>query len=224
MQSALCILVPLAVTGMLGSFVRLGYFGFALMAPLLALVFIPRQFWGWLAAYILAFLVGVIGEPFLTLSPRLPEWLVLLWFTSAILVSGLMALLMIWYLLQQRNQALAQLAEEQERTETLLVNMLPEQIVQRLKMTPQSGRQIIADQTDETRILFADVVNFTLLFAQISPQELVGLLDRLFTRFDALTDRYGLGKIKTVGDCYMAAAGVPGAQPEHAIAIARLAL
>jgi guanylate cyclase len=130
---------------------------------------------------------------------------------------------MIWYLLKQRDDALAQLAEEQARSEALLLNVLPESIAQRLKMNPFGG-QLIADQTEEASILFADVVNFTPLSAQISPQELIGLLDRLFTRFDALTDQFGLEKIKTVGDCYMVAAGVPTGRPDHAVVITRLAL
>jgi guanylate cyclase len=137
--------------------------------------------------------------------------------------SGLLALMMIWYLLKQRDNAMEQLAQEKELTESLLLNVLPESIAQRLKLNPFSG-QIIADQTDEASILFADVVDFTPLSAQLNPQELISLLDRLFTRFDALTEQFGLEKIKTVGDCYMVAAGVPAAQPDHALQITRLAL
>lgn len=223
LQAAFCLLFPLVVNGLLGGYIRLGYFGFALMAPIVALIWMPKQFWRWLLAYVSLSILCVIIDPYLTLSPRLPGWFINLWFGSAMLVSGMMALLMIWYLLKQRDHALGQLAEEKARSEALLINVLPESIAQRLKMNPFSG-QLIADQTDEASILFADVVNFTPLSAQISPRELIGLLDRLFTRFDVLTEQFGLEKIKTVGDCYMVAAGVPSAQTDHAVVITRLAL
>lgn len=217
-QAAFCLLVPLVVNGLLGGYVRMGYFGFALMAPIVALIWIPKQFWGWLLAYIGMSILCIILDPYLTLTTRLPGWFISLWFGGAMLAGGIMALLMIWYLLKQRDDALARLAEEQARSEALLLNVLPESIAQRLKMNPFSG-QLIADQTEEASILFADVVNFTPLSAQISPQELIGLLDRLFTRFDALTDQFGLEKIKTIGDCYMVAAGVPMARIDHAVVI-----
>jgi guanylate cyclase len=223
LQAAFCLLVPLVVGSLLGGYIRMGYFGFALMAPIVALIWVPQQFWGWLLGYVGMSILCIILDPYLTLTSRLPGWFVSLWFCGAMLVSGLMALLMIWYLLKQRDDALARLAEEQARSEALLLNVLPESIAQRLKMNPFSG-QLIADQTEEASILFADVVNFTPLSAQISPQELIGLLDRLFTRFDALTDQFGLEKIKTVGDCYMVAAGVPTGRSDHAVVITRLAL
>lgn len=222
-QALFCLLEPLVVDGLLGSYVRLGYFNFALMAPIVALVWLPKQFWGWVSAYIITFLFTLWLDPYLTLSPRLPVWVIYLWFGGSMLCSGMIALLLIWYMLQQRNHALSRLAEEQALTESLLLNVLPESIAQRLKMNPFSG-QIIADQTDEASILFADVVDFTPLSTRIGPQELISLLDRLFTRFDELTDQFGLEKIKTVGDCYMVAAGVPLAQPDHALIITRLAL
>ena len=83
---------------------------------------------------------------------------------------------------------------------------------------------MIADHFDATTILFADVVDFTPLSEQLPPAEVVGMLDRLFSRFDALVERHGLEKVKTVGDCYMAAAGVPNPCPDHARMAALLAL
>ena len=88
----------------------------------------------------------------------------------------------------------------------------------------QSDPSSIADHFDEASILFADVVDFTPLSSSLDAREVVGLLDRLFTSFDELVDHYEVEKIKTIGDCYMVAAGVPRARPDHAQALARLGL
>src|SRR5205085_194077 len=120
----------------------------------------------------------------------------------------------------QRNVALAALRAEQEKSEALLVNILPSSIAERLK----NATQTIADHFDSASILFADVVDFTPLAQRLPPAEMVGILDQLFSRFDAVVERHGLEKIKTIGDCYMAAAGVPDPRPDHARRAALLAL
>src|SRR5204862_3921983 len=104
--------------------------------------------------------------------------------------------------------------------EALLMNVLPGSIAERLKATTQR----IADHFESASILFADVVDFTPLAQSLAPAEVVGVLDQLFSRFDALVERHGLEKVKTVGDCYMAAAGVPNPRPDHAQMAAQLAL
>ena len=98
---------------------------------------------------------------------------------------------------------------EQARAETLLLNILPESIAERLK----DDTQPIADQFSSASILFADVVDFTPWSERLPAAEVVGYLDHLFSHFDPLADRYGLEKIKTIGDCYMVAAGVPTPRP-----------
>ncbi|HYF11304.1 MAG TPA: adenylate/guanylate cyclase domain-containing protein, partial [Actinomycetota bacterium] len=108
----------------------------------------------------------------------------------------------------------------QARVEALLLNVLPAEVAQRLQSDPAS----IADHFDDASILFADVVDFTPLSSQLDAREVVGLLDRLFRSFDELVDRHDVEKIKTIGDCYMVAAGVPRQRPDHAHALARLAL
>jgi guanylate cyclase len=109
---------------------------------------------------------------------------------------------------------------EQAKAESLLLNILPQSIADRLKAEPRR----IADQFDSASILFADVVDFTPLSERLPPAEVVGLLDHLFSHFDDLAERYGLEKIKTIGDCYMVAAGVPTPRPDHARALALMAL
>jgi guanylate cyclase len=83
---------------------------------------------------------------------------------------------------------------------------------------------MIADHFAEASILFADVVDYTVLAQRLPPAQMVGILDQLFSRFDVLVERHGLEKIKTIGDCYMAAAGVPIPSPDHARSAALLAL
>ncbi len=102
----------------------------------------------------------------------------------------------------------------------LLVKTLPRSIVDRL----QSGERNVADRVDEATVLFADLVGFTDIAAHHSPDDVVAFLDRVFAAFDALVDRHGVEKIKTIGDGYMAAAGVPSQHPRHATMIADLAL
>ena len=115
--------------------------------------------------------------------------------------------------------AMRALAAERERSERLLLNILPASIAARLK----TSEAAIADHSDEVTVLFADIVGFTPLSARKTPQALVQLLDRIFTAFDALADMHGLEKIKTIGDAYMAAAGLPERRADHAEAAARMA-
>jgi class 3 adenylate cyclase len=102
----------------------------------------------------------------------------------------------------------------------LLLSILPASIAQRLK----SGDARIADHFPEVSVLFADIVDFTVLSGGMSPKPLVSLLDDLFTQFDELARRHRVEKIKTIGDCYMAVCGVPDPRPDHAVALAEMAL
>jgi guanylate cyclase len=108
----------------------------------------------------------------------------------------------------------------QKQSDDLLHNILPDEIATRLK----TDRSMIADDFPEASVLFADVVGFTPMSAGMTPPELVGLLNSVFTKFDEFVEALGLEKIKTVGDEYMVAAGVPIARPDHAEATAELAI
>jgi class 3 adenylate cyclase len=112
------------------------------------------------------------------------------------------------------------LAEERDRSERLLLNVLPAPIADRLKAAPGT----IADTHPEVSVLFADIVDFTPLSARLSPTTTVDLLNAIFSRFDALARQHGIEKIKTVGDAYMAVSGLPTARPDHLDALARMAL
>ncbi|MEY3869645.1 MAG: hypothetical protein RLZZ338_3536 [Cyanobacteriota bacterium] len=119
--------------------------------------------------------------------------------------------------LQQSNEALQ---EAQEKSDRLLLNILPEPIAQKLK----DGQKNIADGFAEVTILFADIVGFTEMSAQIMPEDLVKFLNEIFSAFDELTERYGLEKIKTIGDAYMVVGGLPIPNKDHAESIAEIAL
>jgi class 3 adenylate cyclase len=114
----------------------------------------------------------------------------------------------------------ARLAEEHERSERLLLNILPAQISARLKGSDKA----IADGFAEVTVLFADIVGFTELSQELTPEALVEILNHIFSAFDDLAERHHLEKIKTIGDCYMVAAGLPDVRADHAEAIARMAL
>jgi class 3 adenylate cyclase len=112
------------------------------------------------------------------------------------------------------------LALEQERSERLLLNVLPASIAARLKQTDG----VIADAFDEVTVLFADLVDFTRRSQQITPQQVVQALNELFSVFDQLAQQRGLEKIKTIGDAYMVVGGLPDPRPDHAQAVADMAL
>lgn len=121
---------------------------------------------------------------------------------------------------KERQEAQEALKLEQDKVEELLLNVLPKPIAERLKRDDD----LIADDFDEVTILFADIVDFTPLSARMPPRGLLYLLNSIFCQFDALVERFELEKIKTIGDAYMVAAGLPIHRPDHAEAIADLAL
>jgi PAS domain S-box-containing protein len=120
----------------------------------------------------------------------------------------------------ERKQTEDELRRERRKTEHLLLNILPQKIAERLKRGPT----IIAENFAEVTVLFADIVEFTSLSARISPTDLITLLNQIFSAFDSLMEEQGLEKIKTIGDAYMAVGGLPKPRPDHAQAIADLAL
>ena len=124
------------------------------------------------------------------------------------------------YFVRERDLALGLVRNERERSEALLLNILPKDIVSILKRESRT----IADHFEGASILFADVVDFTPMSEKMSPTELVDLLNEIFSYFDDLVEKYDVEKIKTIGDCYMVAAGVPRPRPDHAHVLARLAL
>jgi guanylate cyclase len=207
----------------LGGFLASGGVGlWGILAPLGALVFSSvRDAARWYVAYLVVFLVsGLLGELRGPVPPPIPVWFTSTMLALNVVVGGGIMFTLLAVFASQRRDALLALRAEQEKAEDLLLNILPRSIADKLK----AHTQPIADQFASASILFADVVDFTPLSERLSPAELVGVLDHLFSHFDTLVERYGLEKIKTIGDCYMVAAGVPMPRPDHARAMALMAL
>lgn len=141
---------------------------------------------------------------------------VLLTITIAIILSILSAVIMVISI----YRALSSIAKTTSDNEVLLLNVLPSPIADRLKQ----GEEPIADEIPQASVLFADIVGFTNTTLKYGASKMVMLLNQLFDEFDLLSDKYGVEKVKTIGDNYMAVAGVPDQVPDHAIRMANFAL
>jgi adenylate cyclase len=191
------------------------------ISPFAALIFFTAsQATIWSVAYIILLVVDGLLQPFTNRQNQLPDALVTFSFVLNIGgVSGIM-LIILNYFHQQKNEAYHLLRIEQEKAENLLLNILPKEIAAILK----NENRTIADNFWGASILFADLVGFTPLTARMAPVEMVNLLNLIFSYFDELVEKYNLEKIRTIGDNYMVAAGVPRPQSDHAVVLARMAL
>jgi class 3 adenylate cyclase len=183
----------------------------------------PRlRFWyaaatGW-AIWVATFVVGVDHDVW-SASASAIEFSVILALLAAVNIAGMIGA----YLMEAGSrrgfvqELIAQ--RERKRSDLLLHNILPGSVAERLKRGED-----VAEAFEEATVMFADLVDFTPFAEKQSPHELMLLLNSFFSRFDALAERYGLEKIKTIGDCYMAAGGVPIPQPNHAERAANMAL
>jgi class 3 adenylate cyclase len=160
------------------------------------------------------FVVAGVGVGYQALAPDQPALQVLGDMTRDIVLFAAVLLL------GEAVRARRALQLEQERSERLLLNILPAPIATRLKQR----EDVIANGFAEVTVLFADLVDFTRRSQRNRPQQVVQFLDELFSAFDQLTRRQGLEKIKTIGDAYMVAGGLPEPRPDHAEAVAELAL
>lgn len=214
-QLVLILLLPFLLMIALGGFINSsGVILWSLLSPFGALLFdTPRRAHFWLVAYLgLVALSGFIQPPFanaLSLSPST----ITIFFVMNIGTVSLIAIVLLAYFVRQRNIY-------QEKSESLLYNLLPREIAATLR----DGNRTIADHFSAASVLFADMVDFTPMSAEMSPTAMVDLLNEIFTHFDELVEKYDLEKIKTVGDCYMVAAGAPRPRADHAQVIVRLAL
>lgn len=214
-QLLLILLLPFLLMLALGGFVNSSaVILWSLICPLGALLFSePRQAPRWFLAYLGLVVLSGFLQPYLRISNNLSPTLITVFFVMNIgAVSGI-AFVLLSYFVDQKNLF-------QERSENLLLNILPKEIAAVLKRENRT----IADDYDSASVLFADIVDFTSMSAKMAATELVELLNEVFSRFDTLAEKYGLEKIKTIGDCYMVAAGVPRSRPDHAQALARMAL
>lgn len=214
---------------------------FSFSALLFLAVFLSQRWYGpWILLATPAFNFGVtlvllgtgllirFAMPLVTISTLI--WVVILmnWLDNAFSAAflSLATLLMMVVISHSREKTervawstQAKLAEEKRRTEKLLLNVLPASIANRMR----NGEVLIADKHDNVAVLFADIVNFTVLSASIPPEKLVEILDDIFRHFDKIAEELNLEKIKTIGDAYMMAAGLPVERPVNPVLAAEAA-
>jgi adenylate cyclase len=213
-QLLLILLLPWLVTLSLGGFKQSSVvIIWAALCPLGSLLLEDlRSTSFWIAGFVVLLILTAILQP--SLSPAaLPESFVTWFFVLNVGAVITITFGLLYYFVGRRDFF-------QQRAEMLLLNILPKEISDALKVE----RRTIADEFTAVSILFADVVGFTQMAAKMTPLELVDLLDQVFLCFDGLVERYDLEKIKTIGDCYMVASGVPRSRSDHATALVNLAL
>jgi adenylate cyclase len=229
-QLWMTLLLPFALQWSLGGFRASSAVAlWAFTAPLGALLFLgARQAMVWFIAFVaLVALSGAIDTSLAASAPHVPPGVEVAFFVMNVIGVTTTVWVLLQYFVRARERALSQLARqhqalklEQAKSERLLLNVLPEPVAARLK----DDDGVIADACPEVTVLFADIVGFTPLSERLAASDLVTVLDRVFARWDALALKHGVEKIKTIGDAYMVAAGIPLPRADHAEALAALAL
>ncbi|MBI3153494.1 MAG: adenylate/guanylate cyclase domain-containing protein [Chloroflexi bacterium] len=214
-QLTLILLLPFFLMIALGGFINgSAVILWSLICPLGALLFdesrhAPR----WFLAFVILVVLSGFLQPIVGSANNLSPTLVVFFFVINLIGVGSLVFMMVSYFVGQKNIF-------QQKSETLLLNILPKEIAAILK----NESRTIADHYTEASVLFADMVGFTPLSAQLPPVEMVELLNEAFSFFDSLLDKYNVEKIRTIGDSYMVASGVPRQRADHAQALVRMAL
>jgi guanylate cyclase len=221
-QLTLILALPFALQLTLGGFVpSSAVVLWALLAPIGGLLVSSRRVGAFLfAAFVIEVVLAQILQSDLGVTNDLPDWLIGLFFVFNLGGVAAVVFIAVYYFVGQKDAAMTLLAAEQERSERLLLNILPREIAAQLK----DGERTIARHYEAVSVLFADIVGFTSLTVELAPDELIESLNEVFLFFDDVVERHGCEKIRTIGDNYMAAAGVPTPRPDHAHALAAMAL
>jgi adenylate cyclase len=215
-QLWMSLVLPFALQWSLGGFRNSSavcLWGFT--SPLGALLFVgARQAIPWFGAFVGLVAFSAAIDPTLAAgAPHIPDGVVIAFFALNVLGVATTTYVLLQYFVRARDR-------EHARSERLLLNVLPELVAERLK----SEEGIIADACPGVTVLFADIVGFTPLAERLSAEDVVALLDGVFARWDQLAAVHGVEKIKTIGDAYMVASGIPLPRDDHAGAIAEMAL
>ena len=216
-QLSLFLFFPFVIQWAIGSFVSSsGVALLALLAPIGAMVcYGPRESIPWFFAYVVLTVISGVFDFFLASgeSYGMPIKTVAVFFVLNFTIISTMVYLLLRHFVQERNRYEKRLAEqhglvrvEREKSERLLLSILPPHVAERLKSNPGT----IADGFADVSVMFADVVDFTRLAEELTPNQVVSFLDDVFTRFDQLSAKHGLDKIKTIGDAYMVVGGLAG--------------
>ena len=212
-QLSLMLLLPFLLQLSLGGFMpSSGVVLWSFTAPVGALMFGVRNSLGWFVAFVVVLVVSGLLDPVLERAD-VPSVIAIAFFVMNMAGVSATAFLLLRYFVLEREK-------EREKSERLLLNVLPAPIAARLR----DSETTIADRSEAVTVMFADIVGFTQLSAMADPHDVLALLNRLFSRFDELAERHGLEKIKTIGDAYMVAGGLPVPRDDHAEAVADMAL
>ena len=230
-QLSLFLFVPFIMQWSIGSAVTAsGVMLWALLAPIGALVVSGwRDSVPWFIAYMVMTAISGFFDYYLAVTDTSGVSMKTIGFFFALNFAAMSAILyfLVRYFVVEMNKIKQQLdeqhqllAEEQKKSERVLINVLPNTIAQRLK----ESDGLIADGHADVTVMFADLVNFTQLTESLSPEQMVGLLNTIFSGFDELCDKYEVEKIKTIGDAYMAVGGLNRERADYTCDIANLAL
>ena len=233
-QLSIILFVPFAVQWSIGNFITAsGISLWGLLAPIGAILIIGvAESAAWFLAYL--FLLAMSGffdyylADALISTTKVPVRTSVVFFGLNFAGVSAITYILLRYSAQEREKTQARLHEahemlqlEQDRSEKLLLNILPAPIAERLK----NSEQTIADGFADVTVMFADIVNFTRVAEGLTPQAVFSMLNKIFSSFDELAEKHGLEKIKTIGDAYMVAGGINGgSETEHACAIANMAI
>lgn len=232
-QTSLYLFVPFIMQWSIGSYVTSsGVMLWALLAPIGVMVFQgPKESVPWFFAYLVMTAVSGFFDYYLAYGAEktsgLPMQTIAVFFVLNFAAMSTIVYLLVVYFVRQKDRlklALDQehslLQVEQERSERLLLNVLPGHIAERLKRDPS----VIADGLADCTIMFADLTDFTRLSGELPPREMVALLNEVFSWFDGLAEKYALEKIKTIGDAYMVAGGLLDHDEKYTEGIVNMAL
>ena len=230
-QVSLFLFVPFVMQLSIGSYVASsGVMLWALLAPVGVMVFQgPRESIPWFVAYLVLTAMSGFFDYFLSSGAEagVPLRTIAIFFALNFAAMSSIVYLIMSMFVREKSRLKTVLDEqhhmlqgEKEKSEKLLLNILPAPIAERLK----DDQSTIADGYADATVMFADIVNFTRLSDELPPSEIVTLLNEVFSSFDALADKYSLEKIKTIGDAYMVAGGVIGCEADYSAAMLEMAL
>jgi guanylate cyclase len=222
-QLVMLLVMPFFMQWVIGGFeASSGIAIWAILSPVGALLIIGyRQSLPWFALFVI--LVGIswqLNTTFAANALPIPRHIKDIYFAMNLLGTATILYGVMSYFQSQKELVMASLAEEQKKSEKLLLNILPESVAYKLKNNDFKT----AKDHEAVTIMFADMVNFTEISAGMHASALIHLLNQVFTRFDDLTEKYGVEKIKTIGDSYMVVSGAPEARSDHAEVMANMAL
>ena len=233
-QLALFLFFPFVVQWSIGNFITAsGITIWGLLAPVGAILFMGvREAYAWFFAYLFllamsAFFDFHLVSAELQAKSQIPVHTAVIFFALNFAAVSTIVFLLLRFAIQEKQKAQARVTEahhllqiEQERSERLLLNILPGAVAERLK----NSNQTIADGFADVTVMFADIVNFTHVAEGMSPTQVFTMLNRIFSSFDELAEKFGLEKIKTIGDAYMVAGGLDDDGESYSDAIADMAL